>query len=729
MANLNASVAGGTSNMTYRFSMGRVDQAYVMKGHEFERTNLAADLRAEVAEGLTIGTQLSGRLELHDNIALRGDNDVVRWALLGVNSHWPHEQPYIGPNNDLINGYASYTTRNPATYTREASGWQQTTGRNVTGNVFAEYVMPYGFQASAKFSYGYNANELERHRYDFDTYRYDEQNDVYYINQTVPSAERRRNRSVSENTFGQLQLSHAAEVGEHSTSALIGVEWQGSETNYTNITAVPPLNENDLIDFVDVNDIATDWRISRRASVIGKFNYDYADRYLVEAVGRYDGSYLYAADNRWGFFPGVSLGWRLTSEPALAETLGFMNELKVRGSWGESAREQGVGPWDYLGGATYGTGTGAVLDGDLVVPSRPRGLPVTNLTWVKSTSKNLGVDFAMLDNRFSGSFDLFERKLSGLPQRRFDVVLPDEAGYTLPEENLESEAVRGMEAILTYTDQIGGATFSVSPHATISRNKILDTYTQGFGNSWDRYRNQDEGRWDGVPFTYRTIGQFQSVEEIANYPVNIDGRGNSTLLPGDLIIEDVNGDGLITGEDQRPVGYSESGLPIMSFGLNTSVGYRGFSLAVDFAGATMFSYDQEFEMRNPYQGDHNSQGFFLSRWHRADPYNDQSEWIPGHYPPVRIGARHSSTNDQSYYRTSVWYLRLKNVEVGYDIPPDIGSRLGLARTHAFFSVSNPYSFDNVSDLHLDPEIVQGSALNYPTQRIITFGVRATLGGG
>src|SRR5690606_36766338 len=138
---------------------------------------------------------------------------------------------------------------------------------------------------------------------------------------------------------------------------------------------------------------------------------------------------LYNPDKRWGFFPGVTLGWRVTQEPFLQDRFGWLNEFKLRGSWGETGLEMGIDPWDFLGGGTYGIGDatdpgGTVMEGGLVPGLRPRGLPVTGLSWVTSTMKNAGFDVILFDNRLSAEFDVFERKLSGLPAARYDVLIP-----------------------------------------------------------------------------------------------------------------------------------------------------------------------------------------------------------------------------------------------------------------------------------------------------------------
>src|SRR5690606_7764960 len=329
------------------------------------------------------------------------------------------------------------------------AGWQEDVWNNAGGNLFAEYTFQIQLKAKAMYSHNYKQNKFDRQRFSYDAYRYVPETDTYEDSGGFASPLRNRRRSEIQDRFVQLQLSYDKTIGNHFISAVAAYERSDSEENYTAVQSVPPINDNNLIDFVDVNDVSTDWTISARSSYIGKLNYNYAGRYLVEVLGRYDGSYLYAKDKRWGLFPGVSVGWRISEEPFLVDKLEFLSDLKIRASWGQAGREQGISPWDYLGGATYGSSQ-FLLDGTVITGARPRGLPVTNLSWVTSTSSNIGTDIALLNGKITAQFDLFERKLSGLPASRYDVLLPSEVGYTLPQENLESEANRGVEGIITY---------------------------------------------------------------------------------------------------------------------------------------------------------------------------------------------------------------------------------------------------------------------------------------
>jgi TonB-linked SusC/RagA family outer membrane protein len=727
--NLNVSASGGAANATYYFSAGHVGQEYVLEGHSFDRTNIQTNVRAELGAGVVVGTQLSGRIENRDNVAVPGRDDPLWNGFLGINSSWPMDNPYANGNRDYINGDVRFLTRLGSTYTRDIAGWQKDVTRNLTANFFAEYEFPFGTQLRGTYSNTFALNTFNRQRFSYDAFCYDASTDTYEVCAGFYSPLRNQNRRETEERFGQLQLNHSEQLGSHNLSGVLAFELSDSETNLTEIQSVPPSNYSHLISFVEQNDLNNAWGTSARASYIGRLNYDYSQKYLLEMLGRYDGSYLYAPGKRWGFFPGFSVGWRPTREPFLRDRIGFLDDLKLRASWGQAGREQGIAPWDFIGGATYGIGGGYLFDGQVVTGARPRGLPVTNLTWVTSTSRNVGVDFVLLGQRLSGQFDIFERKLTGLPENRYDVLLPSEVGYDLPEENLESEATRGLEGILTYSDRAGGVSYSIGTHATLARRRILDQYKPRYGNSWDEYRTATENRWADVAFGYEATGQFRSMAEIADYPVDIDGQGNRTLQPGDLIYKDVNGDGIINNLDERPIGFAINTNPILAFGTNASVDYRGISLSMDFSGGTMYSYNQNLEMKFPFQADHNSPEWMLvDRWHRADPYDDNSEWIPGRYPPIRRGlTNHASYRNSTFWRTNVRYLRLKRVELGYTLPAQLASRLYLSGSRVYISGANLHSFDNLEHVALDPEVAFDSGLRYPPQRVISVGFSTNIG--
>src|SRR5690606_23285449 len=160
---------------------------------------------------------------------------------------------------------------------------------------------------------------------------------------------------------------------------------------------------------------------------------------------------------------------------------------------------------------------------------------------------------------------------------RYDVLLPSEVGYTLPNENLNADATRGVDGMVNWQDQVGNVQYSIGVNATLGRLRSLSTYKPRFGNSYDRYRFSAEDRWASINWGYQVVGQFQSQEQIDNHPINNDGQGNRTQLPADLIFKDVNGDGIINDMDLEPIGYAEGALPYFNYGINGSFAWENFS--------------------------------------------------------------------------------------------------------------------------------------------------------
>ncbi len=475
-----------------------------------------------------------------------------------------------------------------------------------------------------------------------------------------------------------------------------------------------------------------------REGYLAKINYNYKEKYLLEVFGRYDGSFLFDEENRYGFFPGVSAGWQVSEESFMENVKGnFLSGLKLRASWGQTGSDRFIGnnafivdPFSYYSGYNFiPTGGGsAILNGSFVPGVDPRGLPVRNLSWIVNTNINFGLDSYFFGNKLFLQADIFERRRTGLPAGRYDVLLPTEVGYTLPSENLESDAHRGIEGIITYASKVGEMNFSLSANATISRLKIIDRYKPRFGNSWNEYRNDQENRWANINWGYEVEGRFESQEQINNYPVNIDGQGNRNLLPGDFIYKDVNGDGLINGMDERPIGYSEGANPYMSFGINASMNYKGFDLFLGFAGASMQTFNRNWELRYPFQNNGTSPDFmFEDRWHREDLYNSDSEWIPGHYPAIRrFGADHLYNRKNTFWLTNVKYMRLRNLELGYRLSPSALDKIGITALRIYANGTNLFSFDNVKEFGIDPEIGAANGLVYPQQRLFNFGFSITL---
>lgn len=452
------------------------------------------------------------------------------------------------------------------------------------------------------------------------------------------------------------------------------------------------------------------------------------NKYYLEVAGRRDGSWKFAKSQRWGFFPSVSVGWRITEENFMRSLLGnrFLEDLKLRASYGEMGDDDvDIGAFDYLTGYNYGTST-TTFDGEQVSGARDRGVAVSSISWYTSQMSNIGTDFVFMGGQINGAFDYFYRKRDGLRGRKYDILVPNELGYGLPDENVNSDATMGSELMLSYNGRIfGDLKYSIGGNVSYARTKFLESYKPRFGNSWDHYRNSQEDRWTGTFWGYEVIGQFESFEQINNYTVNNDGVGNRDMLPGDFIYKDINGDGVINGLDERPIGYARDKNPILNYGFNITAQYKGFDFRADFSGGSMYSYNQGWEMRWPYQGDGNLvEQFYEDRYHRADPFDIESEWVSGKYPPLRFNAGwHNNYNkNSSFWLTNVRYLRCRTLELGYSLPEPLLDFIRVKGMRLYVNTYNLFSIDNVRLLGVEPEIMDENGLQYPQNRTVNLGV-------
>jgi len=720
---INANVTGGSKKSSYYLSVSHTGQDALMKDFSYERTNVQANIEAKITDGLTIGTQISGKQEVSKDVGLPGGDGYFA-SILGMFSNIPTVGPYANDNPDYINHTRDFS-RNPAIFHRDIAGYKDNIYRNANINLYAEYKFKFGLKAKGTVSYNYTHNKFDGFQYTYDVYTYDKANNVY--NRTGGTDGRWRNKNSREVVakFGQIQLDYSKQLDDHYFSATFAYERSDYDKKFFGASSAPSNNYLPPMEYDKLTGLGDDWTYQARIGYIGRINYNYLGKYLVELLGRYDASYLYAPGERWGFFPGASIGWRISEEPFFKGAKDIVNDLKIRASIGQTGKEEGLKLFDYMGGYTWNQGN-AILDDQFITGLKPRGLPIRNLTWVKNTNYNIGIDLSMVDNKLKITADAFKIIRTGVPAARYDVLLPNEVGYTLPNENLNKNGYYGAEGMITYTDKLGDVNYVVSGNVTYSRFKRIESYKPRFGNSWDEYRNSAEGRWDGIWWGYQVIGRFESEEQIRNYPVMMDEDNNRTLLPGDFIYKDVNGDGVINGMDERPIGYPTGWAPMLSFGGRIGLEWKGIDLNIDFAGGAMQSWCQDYELRNAFHGGGNSPAYlFEDRWHRADPYDPNSEWIPGYYPAIRNGNSGPNHRNSDFWLTNVRYLRVRNLELGYTFPKHLISKIHAEKLRVYVSGSNLLSFDNVGKFEIDPEIEARAAVVYPQQRTFLVGLNVT----
>jgi hypothetical protein len=466
-----------------------------------------------------------------------------------------------------------------------------------------------------------------------------------------------------------------------------------------------------------------------RIGYIGRVSYDYNNKYIAEFSGRYDGSYFYAPDRRFGFFPSASLAYVVSQEDFWKKSslLNNINTFKLRGSYGVMGKDLGAA-LAYLDGYNYGNQGVAVINGQEIITSRVGALATKTVSWGRVKTINLGVDITLLNNRLSGSFEWFDRHQTGELASRTDVLLPDLVGFARPQENLNSDHTRGIEVMANWRDVIGKVNYFVGGSMTFSRWITGYRYNPRFSSDWDRYRYQggnDEGRFRDGTMQLVGLKQFESWEEIANHPIDQDHEGNRTIRPGDFMFKDLNGDGFINDLDMEIVTYRvNNGTPWINFNFNLGASYKGIDFRADFVGGTGTTYEQQGYMRY-FDSNQNVSQYLAdnSTWYK-DIWDKNSGFNIGKYPLLTRGANNWMTTHwpNNFWQTNVTYVKLRNLEFGYTIPYTVLKRVGISNLRFYVAGQNVLAISNMPG-GLDPEITSNGGNSYPNPRVYTMGVQ------
>lgn len=468
-----------------------------------------------------------------------------------------------------------------------------------------------------------------------------------------------------------------------------------------------------------------------RLSYFGRAAYNYKEKYLAEFLWRYDGSYLFPAAHRFGFFPGVLAGWRISEEEFWKKNVPFVNYLKLRASWGQMGNDQvywvnpktGVATlqeYQYL--ATYGFGNyvinnqGATTLNETVVPN-------PNFTWEVANNTDVGLEGQLLDGKFNFELDYFYNKRNHILWQPSGLT-PASSGIAsiLPPENIARAQNKGYEFNVGYNGQAGEFKFSVSVNGGYAKNKIL--YRDGDPGlpEWQKATGHPFGAAGSVSggaafLAYQYDGVFKDARDIAANKLDYSGVTPS-IEPGDMKFKDINGDGKIDGNDMVRLNKTQD--PTFTGGVNFKLNWRAFDLSVLFQGATgglLYIATESGDIGNYLQ------------------YSYDHQWTIDH--PSSVDPRITNRNNTFYTNTSTntspgWntyflrnsdYLRLKNVEAGYNFSPALLKRAGIANLRVYASGLNLITWDKMKIW--DPESTSGSGQYYPQSRIINLGARVT----
>lgn len=716
--NANISLSGGSDRVQYFANLGYSyqDGIFYNSATDYSQLNLRSNLDADVTDNIKLSLDVAARQEDRNYPGKRGMAALDTWWALNrqypyLPDYWPTGEP--GP--DVEYG------QNPVLTTTNATGYYNDKTYVLQSNLKLDVTIPWieGLSLTFNANADKNLNNTKQftkpwYVYTWDGQTMDENGTPVLVKGKRGVSEPRLSQNMSDGTRTLLKalVNYQTDLGERSNfEALLG--WERIEGESMYISAFRRYFNSTVIDEMFAGgdrqkDNGGAASKEARMSYFGRFNYDFDSKYLVEFLFRFDGSYIFPEDSRWGFFPGVSLGWQVSEENFWKENVDLINYFKIRGSWGETGNDR-IAPYQFL--ETYGYSGTYVFNGN--EPSKTLNqlrTPNPNITWEVSTQRNIGFDGELLDGKITFSGDYFNNLRSNILWWR-NASVPQSTGLSLPQENIAKVANSGFEVQLGYRNQKNDFTYAVSVNGSKAKNEIKFWDEPPGGPEYQ----QSTGHPMNAGLYYEAIGIFNDQEEVDSYP----HWGNAR--PGDIKFKDVNGDGEINGLDR--VRYDKSDIPTFTGGLNINLGYKGIdaSLLVQGAAGAARAF-REFS---------GEAGNF-----RMD--NVEGRWTPDNKDASKPRAWNRSKEywmtdgapNNTYWVRSTDYIRLKSLNIGYTFPQKFNENLGIGSLRVYVSGQNLYTITGIEDF--DPESPSQSPTSiwvnsqvYPLNKTYNLGVSLT----
>jgi TonB-linked SusC/RagA family outer membrane protein len=737
------SISGGGEKTQYYIAGGYLFQEGFFKSGDlnYSKVNVRSNITTELARGLSFNLNLSGIADQRNN-PYSSTVDIIR-------NYWRQGvlfPAYADPENTMLNYQGLDLEENAvAEMTSDVSGYRKYKQKYFQSSATLNFDFGTvssaleGLSAKALISFDYRQDDNNIYRREYYQYSYDPVSDTYIsklYNASSPNRVRRENYSRQQ-VLGQFLLNYNRTfANKHKVVGLLGVESQKKKGDNYYAQRNLAFGMESLLGGVTEGQVSgmsgssDDLYEIANAALLGRVNYTYNDRYIVEGQFRYDGSSKFVSSHRWGFFPSGSVGWRISEESFFKSSsfLSFVDQLKLRASYGVTA-DDGQLQYDWYPGYIYPATSGnaengyynqyapgSMFGGQFVYGVTPV-VPNANITWFTAHTFDAGVDFQAWNGLFGVTFDYFDRHRSGLFANR-NGDIPTVVGTGAPRENLNSDRQFGIDLELSHRNTIGKLTYRVKAIGTITRNQYLTAVQNGpYGNSYDQWRHDNlNDRYQGVQFGYESAGRYQNWEDIWSYPIYKE----RTTLPGDYKYVDWNGDGEINGLDEHPFAFDQT--PWMNYSLSFDCSYNNFDLNFLFQGTALGS----MEYREPLYSIWGSNGGgtltqYLDRWHPvdplADPYDPSTQWASGYYGYTG----HYPIANSQFNRVSTAYLRLKSVELGYTLPKR--GVLSSANLRVYVNAYNLFTITKVK--FVDPEHPDDDLGRlYPLNKTYTIGVSA-----
>ena len=446
-----------------------------------------------------------------------------------------------------------------------------------------------------------------------------------------------------------------------------------------------------------------------------RINYSYNNKYLLEFNGRYDGSYKFSKGARYGFFPSVSTAWRISEEDFLNNST-VINNLKIRASYGELGSDAGIGGFRYL--EFFGFGSAFIDNSSVSQSIGSSGLADANTTWEKAKTYNIGLELGLWNNLFTLEADVYSKRTSDILTTR-SLQVPNTFGAILPAENIGVVDNKGIEIVLNHKNKIKELDYYVNFNFGYAKNEIIDIAEPQDIDPLRRLSGRQIQA--GSRIGYIAEGLFLTQQEIDDLndsaPEGIYQTQNPK--PGDIKYADINGDGVINGDDRTIIG--KGNVPEITYGLNLGFNYKQFDFSTLLQGAANFDMYLSQEASWAF---FNGGKVFDEHLNRAQIGADGDVInIDASYPRLTLSGNAVNERTSSYWIVPGDYMRLKNVEIGYTLPEKLTAKLGLDRLRVYLNGRNLATWSKIKNL--DPENPNQRGWFYPQQKIMTLGINVT----
>jgi len=705
----NLQINGGTEDVKYLMSLGyqNQDAYYKNSATGYKQYDLRINLDANISQYIKTQFGVLGRQE-NRNFPTKSAGTVFRMLMRGNPTQpaiWPNGMP--GP--DIENG------ENPVVITTNATGYDHDKRYYFQTNGQVEITNPWidGLKLTLNASVDKYVKNQKTWVTPWTLYSWQ---GAYEADgstpQLVPGRRGPADPNLNQSNEDQLNillggiLSFERKFGDHQVNAIAGINRETIDND--KFSAYRRYFLSNAIDYLfaggeqEKNNDGSAWKRAR-LNYFGRFGYNYKSKYIAEFLWRYDGSYMFPESERFGFFPGAMAGWVVSEENFWKENVPVINYFKIRASYGQMGNDNiyyddKLQEYQYF--STYSFGTYIVND-KLAKTLFESRVPNEMITWEVANNYNLGFDFQFLQGKLNFEFDIFKNRRNSILWRK-NASIPQSTGMTLPAENIGKVDNKGWEFNLGYRGKVGDLGYTVGVNGGYAKNKIIFWDEAPGAPAWQ----QSTGKPIKTDIYYVYDGVFRDMEDIANNKLDYSAI-TKTLRPGDMKYKDFNGDGKITPDDK--VRRDKNSDPTFQGGFNFSLTYKDFDLSVLFQGAT----GGEIRVGTDESGSIGNfvEEFYDKRWSISNPSSV--------YPRLTDRGNQYYSYNNTYWMRSTDYLRLKNVEIGYNLASSICSKIGIGSLRLYANGMNLITWSKIK--MYDPEAVNALGQYYPQARLINFG--------